>query len=147
MDSNLIEDILKSPEDLIAIDKQLQELRLDPSQLEHESQTDIIETLNFYNDVLDKLETAQVSKILTQAMLDERIGRVKSEKHQLEIYLAKNIQLPEPVRHIFLLLFRSSPLVRAVVKIQRKPTSFAGAHPPTCFFCCPTSFIRYNSVD
>jgi hypothetical protein len=91
------EDIIKSPEDLAVIDKQLQELKLDPSQLERESQTDIIETLNFYNDVLDKLETAQLGKALTQSMVDQRIGQVRAEKHQLEIYLAKNIQLPEPV--------------------------------------------------
>jgi len=101
-----LEFTVKTLEDFNLIEKQLEELKLDPSQLEQEAQADIIETLTFYNDTIDRLEQARLrvteehKKIegLALDVLEQKIGTIKSQKHALELHLARTWQLPEPVR-------------------------------------------------
>lgn len=96
---------IRSIEDFNQIERQLQELRLDPAQLEQEAHADIIETLTFYNDTIDRLEYARLrvaeenKKIegLNINTLERKIGELKMQKQALETYLAKSWRLPEPV--------------------------------------------------
>jgi hypothetical protein len=98
--------LIRSASDFRLLEQQLTELKLDPSQLEQESQTDIIETLNFYNDTLDRLERARVRVVeehqkidgVNVSQIEQLFSTVRQEKHQLEVYLGRHMQLPEPVR-------------------------------------------------